>query len=96
MPTTYTDIRGNSYYVNQFTSSTNEVPAQMMLPAIYFRFDLSPISVKYWQYKENIFHFIIQLCAIIGGIFSVTGIIDALIHKSVLVLLRKASEGKLN
>jgi hypothetical protein len=40
-------------------------------------------------------HFIIQICAILGGIFSVTGIIDALIHKSVLAILRKANMGKL-
>jgi hypothetical protein len=56
---------------------------------------MSPITVKYWQYKDNILHFVIQICAILGGIFSVTGIIDALIHKSVLAILRKANMGKL-
>jgi hypothetical protein len=52
-------------------------------------------NVKFWQYKDNFLHFLIQICAIIGGIFSVTGIIDALVHKSVAVLLRKANAGKL-
>ena len=67
----------------------------MQLPAVYFRFDMSPVTVKYTQYKESMLHFIIQICAIIGGIFSVTGIIDALVHKSVVAILRKANMGKL-
>jgi hypothetical protein len=62
---------------------------------IIYRFDLSPVTVKYWQYKENLLHFIIQICAIIGGIFSVTGIIDALVHQSIVAILRKASMGKI-
>jgi len=76
----------------------------MSLPAAFFkyfyfmkniRFDMSPVTVKYWQYKENLLHFLIQICAIIGGIFSVTGIIDALIHKSIAAILRKANLGKI-
>jgi hypothetical protein len=58
-----------------------------MLPAIYFRFDLSPITVKYWQYKEDFSHFFVQICAIIGGVFAMTGLLDTVIHKSVLFLI---------
>jgi len=94
VPTTYEDINKKTYHVHQFTSNTNEVVTNMV-PATYFRFDLSPITVRYWQYKQNIFHFLIQICAIIGGIFTVTGIIDALVHKSVVALLKKAEMGKL-
>ena len=67
----------------------------MMLPAVYFRYDMSPITVQYKLYKENFLHFLIQLCAIVGGIFTVTGIIDGLIHTSVAHLLKKANMGKL-
>lgn len=95
VPTTYTDIGGTSYYANQFTYNANELHSNMMLPAVYFRFDMSPITVKYMTYKENFLHFLIQLCAIIGGIFTVTGIIDAMIHTSVAHLLKKANMGKL-
>jgi hypothetical protein len=94
VPTTYEDIDKKTYHVHQFTSNGNEVVTQMV-PAVYFRFDLSPITVRYWQYKQNIFHFLIQICAIIGGIFTVTGILDSLVHKSVVALLKKAEMGKL-
>ena len=81
--------------MNQFTSNSNEVNSGMNLPCVYFRYDMSPVTVKFWQYKDNFLHFLIQICAIIGGIFSVTGIIDALVHKSVVAILRKANMGKL-
>jgi len=95
VPTTYKDIHSDEYYVNQFTSYSNEVAASMSLPSIYFRFEFSPVTVLYKQYKENFLHFLIQIGAIIGGIFSVTGIIDALVHKSVVALMRKANMNKL-
>jgi len=67
-----------------------------MLPALYFRYDLSPVTVKYTQRKESFFRFLVQICAIIGGIFTVAGIIDALVHKSVVAILKKAQIGKLS
>jgi len=56
---------------------------------------LSPVTVKTQQYKENFYYFLIQICAIIGGVFTITGIIDALVHESVSVILKKANMGKL-
>ena len=39
--------------------------------------------------------FLINIFAILGGVFTVAGIIDAIIHKSVLLLLRKAEMNKI-
>jgi hypothetical protein len=38
VPTTYIDIDSNTFYVNQFTSTSNEVPASMTVPTIFFRY----------------------------------------------------------
>lgn len=81
VPTNYIDIFGKSYDVNQFTSNSNEVPVNMMIPTIYFRYDIAPILVRFEQYKESFFEFFIQICAIIGGIYSVIGIVDTLINR---------------
>jgi len=35
------------------------------------------------------------LCAIIGGVFTIAGITDALVHKGVRKLVKKSEEGKL-
>jgi hypothetical protein len=37
VPTTYVDINDRTFYVNQFTSTSNEVPATMTIPTIFFR-----------------------------------------------------------
>lgn len=66
------------------------------LPALFFRYDLSPVTVRFTQYRENFLHFLVQICAIVGGVFTVAGIIDGMIHKSVVTILRKHQQGKLN
>lgn len=84
-----------TYYVNQFTSNSNETPSYNQYPSLYFRYELSPVTVQYTLYRDSFLNFFIQICAILGGIFTVTGIIDSMIHKSVVALLRKAQLGKL-
>lgn len=90
VPSLFTDINNNSYFAYQYTTSSNEMISNMV-PAIYFRYDLSPISVRFWDYHENFSHFFVQICAIIGGIFAMTGIMDSFIHKSVLFFLKQDS-----
>jgi hypothetical protein len=93
VPTTYVDIYNRYHLANQFTSHSHS--GDTMFPSIYFKYEMSPITVKFSQYREEWIHFIVQICAILGGIFTVTGIIDAVIHKSILMILRKANMGKL-
>jgi len=94
VPTTYQDLGGKELYVHQFTVNSNSLETYNV-PAVYFRYDLSPVTVKFSLKKESFFHFLVQICAIIGGIFTVAGIIDSLIHKSVVHILKKAQIGKL-
>ena len=57
------------------------------MPAAWFRYDLSPVTVKFGRERESIFHFVVQICAIIGGVFTIAGIIDSLIHRSVVAMM---------
>ena len=82
----------NSY---QYTYSSFAEFSLNEMPTIYFRYDLSPITVEYKQYRETFLNFFINICAILGGVFTVTGIIDAIIHQSVVLLLRKAELNKI-
>jgi len=94
VPTTYQDLNGKELYVHQFAVNSNSLET-FNVPAVYFRYDLSPVTVKFSLKKESFFHFLVQICAIIGGIFTVAGIIDSLVHKSVVHILKKAQIGKL-
>jgi len=60
------------------------------------RYDVTPLSVTTTLYKESLIDFLIKLCAIIGGIFTVTGIIDAITYETVATLLQKAHMGKIS
>ncbi len=94
VPTTYHTLKGTEHYVHQFTVNTNEVVVNSF-PAVYFRYDLSPVTVKFTQVKESFFHFMVQVCAIVGGLFTVAGLVDSMIHSSMRRILKKADAGKL-
>ena len=45
--------------------------------------------------KQPFTHFLTELCAIIGGVFTVTGLIDATVFHSSQAIKRKMRLGKL-
>mmetsp|Transcript_21593 Transcript_21593/g.39490 ORF Transcript_21593/g.39490 Transcript_21593/m.39490 type:complete len:334 (+) Transcript_21593:85-1086(+) len=94
VPTTYTTLEWQEYFVHQFTANTNEYTSHG-LPAVFFRYDLSPVTVKFSQEKESLFHFLVQVCAIIGGVFTVSGLVEGAIHTSMASVLKKSRQGKL-
>ena len=88
MPSFFTDSSGNQYNVFQLTqNSISDFNAPMSV--LIFNYELSPITVQYTQVTENFFEFLVYICAIVGGVFTVAGIVDAMIHKSVAVLFKQ-------
>lgn len=43
------------------------------------KYELTPISVVYSLQKVSLLEFLVQLCAVIGGFFTVASIVEALI-----------------
>ena len=43
------------------------------------RYEIAPIYVRYSMTKRSFIHFLVQVCAIIGGIFTVAGLIDSIV-----------------
>ena len=95
VPTKFSYYNGKTYNKYQYTVnsfSENSIDRSALL---FFRYDLSPITVEYKHTKMSFLTFLINVFAILGGVFTVAGIIDAIIHKSVLLLLRKAEMNKI-
>ncbi|KAA0203265.1 hypothetical protein HAZT_HAZT006192 [Hyalella azteca] len=46
---------------------------------MWFRYDLAPLTVKYYVRRPPFYTFITTVCAIVGGTFTVAGIIDSCI-----------------
>ncbi|XP_053091680.1 endoplasmic reticulum-Golgi intermediate compartment protein 1 isoform X2 [Pangasianodon hypophthalmus] len=83
VPTVYEDLSGKQKFSYQYTVANKEYVAYShtgrIIPAIWFRYDLSPITVKYTERRQPLYRFITTICAIIGGTFTVAGIIDSCI-----------------
>lgn len=95
VPTTYVDpVDSSETYTFQLTADNNLITTQHQLPAIYFRYDFSPITVRYYPKREPFLRFLVQVCAIIGGVFTVAGMIDGFIYRS-SSFFKKAELGKL-
>ena len=65
------------------------------IPAIYIRYDLSPITVQFTEVRKSFGHFLVQVSAIVGGTYTVLGLVGQLAHKSVERAWEKAQLGKL-
>jgi hypothetical protein len=99
VPTSLVRIDGERFDSYQFTVNSNSWGAEShghsigaYMPTIYFRYELSPITVKYTQYRTGFGHFLVQLCAIIGGIFTVAGFVALTSSK----IYEKIALGKMN
>nr|XP_048336826.1 endoplasmic reticulum-Golgi intermediate compartment protein 3-like isoform X3 [Ziziphus jujuba var. spinosa] len=99
VPTIYTNVRGRSVYSNQYSVTEHfksfENAHSQSLPGVFFFYDLSPIKVGDIQEEHVPFlHFLTHICAIIGGIFSVAGIIDSFIYYGQRAMKKKMEIGK--
>ncbi|XP_009135698.1 protein disulfide-isomerase 5-3 [Brassica rapa] len=63
------------------------------LPVAKFHFELSPMQILITENPKSFSHFITNLCAIIGGVFTVAGIIDSVLHNTIR-LIKKVELGK--
>ena len=53
------------------------------MPAIFFRYELSPIRIQYTYGLKAVPDFLIQICAIVGGIYVVSSIFESLLRNSI-------------
>ena len=58
-------------------------------PSIEFKYDLSPISIVVQQERMPLYRFITSSCAIIGGVFTVIGLIENAIHVTSSAVMKK-------
>eukprot|EP00795_Rhopilema_esculentum_P011953 gene11953-2528_t len=100
VPTIYERLDGTTQNSFQYTWAHKEYTSyghggMGIVPAIWFRYDLSAITVKYVERRKPLYHFITTVCAIVGGTFTVAGIIDSMIYTA-NEIFRKAEIGKLS
>jgi hypothetical protein len=70
--------------------------AQMGAPALFFRYELSPIKIRYTVYYDTWTTFLVEICAIIGGLFVVTGIIESVLRNGLSIVSHEQPNTKNN
>ncbi|KAG4999537.1 hypothetical protein JHK87_020609 [Glycine soja] len=96
VPTIYTDIRGRVIHSNQYSVTEHFKSSELgvAVPGVFFFYDISPIKVNFKEEHTPFLHFLTNICAIIGGVFTVAGIIDSSIYYGQRTIKRKMELGK--
>lgn len=101
VPTIYSGLDGIVINTNQFSVtehyrqlSTKGETGGHGLPGVFFMYDLSPIMVMFTEKQRSFAHFLTSVCAIVGGVFTVAGIVDSLVYHSMRSLKKKVELGK--
>ncbi|XP_021899907.1 endoplasmic reticulum-Golgi intermediate compartment protein 3-like [Carica papaya] len=96
VPTIYTDIRGRTVHSNQYSVTehfrNSEVVHFDSVSGVFFVYDLSPIKVTFKEEHISFLHLMTHICAVIGGIFTVAGIIDSFIYHGQRAIKKKKME----
>ncbi|KAJ1568630.1 Endoplasmic reticulum-Golgi intermediate compartment protein 3, partial [Nowakowskiella sp. JEL0078] len=107
--TKYSFLNGTTIHTNQFSATEHErdlTPSNGLsvgglpenpikfLKGVFFNFDISPMLVTMKEYKKPFTHFLTNVCAIVGGIFTVAGILDSFIYTAEKTLKKKVDLGK--
>lgn len=106
----YIKVVGTRYfYLNQEPTLTNQYSAQEFvkdvtqdvleesnsIPGIFFHYEISPMVVINTETRKSFSYFITSVCAVVGGVFTVAGFLDAFLFRAERTLLRKARINKL-
>ncbi|KAG4909531.1 hypothetical protein JHK87_055647 [Glycine soja] len=95
VPTEYRYISKEVLPTNQFSVSEYYSPINQFdrtWPAVYFLYDLSPITVTIKEERRSFLHFITRLCAVLGGTFAVTGMLDRWMYRLLETLTKSKSK----
>ncbi|XP_073134451.1 uncharacterized protein [Henckelia pumila] len=83
----------NQFSVTEYFSPITEV--DKMWPAVYFLYDLSPITVTIREERRSFLHFVTRLCAVLGGTFALTGLLDKWMYRFIESLTKPKARSSL-
>lgn len=74
----------------KYTVHSNKFEAaDVHMPSVDFKYDLSPISIVVHQVRTPAYRFLTSTCAIIGGVFTVIGLLESILHHAASKVMKK-------
>lgn len=98
VPTEYRYISKEVLPTNQFSVTEYFSPMGEFgraWPAVYFLYDLSPITVTIREERRSFLHFVTRLCAVLGGTFALTGMLDRWMYRLLEIVTKPKTRGVL-
>lgn len=92
VPTTFVDQNKRTFQSFQFSYAYQNfvlmTPAGLSPPAIIFRYEISAMEIKYQYTRKPLYHLLTMMCAIIGGIVTVAGVVDKILFNTQQMLMK--------
>lgn len=93
VPTRYQHLSGLTTEANQISVTIHTAPSDptspyMVPPGFVVRFDLSPVIVTLSPSSPGIVRFLTGVCAVVGGVYAVTSLLDKAIHGSIAAVAK--------
>jgi hypothetical protein len=94
-PSSGDDISSHQYSVTEYvkTISPRERQAELVSAGLFFSYDFTPFEVKVTVRRKALSHFLTECCAIMGGIFAFTGMLDNFSYRLSKFIARRARGG---
>jgi len=89
-PTSNPTARFDAY---EYTVQSHAYDTTDAYASAKFTYKMSPIQIVVTEKPKPFFHFLTAMCAVVGGIFTVAGIIDSMVHQ-VASIKKKVELGK--
>ncbi|CAJ0609245.1 unnamed protein product [Cylicocyclus nassatus] len=99
VPSIYENMKGRVWNSYQYTFGHSDYLAYhhsgQVIPAVWFKYTVQPITVKQKEWRMSFYTFLTSICAVVGGTFTVAGIIDSTFF-TITDLVKKHQLGKLS
>jgi len=91
VPTSYVsgsrNIESNQYSVTEHKRTVTPGAAAFFLPGVFFKYDISALRIRQVAQGRSFAHFLTRLCAIVGGVVVVLGLIYQNLNAFIVFIL---------
>lgn len=88
-------ITGIPTFTNQYSVTQNDVEgAKGGLPGVFFMLEISPMQISYKETRKSFSSLLTGVLAIVGGVYTVAGLIDRVVYRAEKAYKKKVEMGK--
>ncbi len=77
-----TTVDSQQFSVSDFVQAFDPSANTYIHPGVWLRYDFSPIMVRLVETRRSFAQFVISLCAILGGLFAISGVVDQVFYRA--------------